>query len=178
MGSLVENLLSVSRIEKGAFMVNPKPVEWTEILKATYDQLIVRAKEKNLTFTYDRPETKMTVFADKLRITEVVTNLLANAISYTPTNGSIRIWVEKTDKEVITHIQDTGEGIAKDALPHLFTKFFRVSGVLSQGSKGTGLGLYISKAIVEKHNGKIWVESESGKGSTFSFSLPLSDVKV
>lgn len=178
LGSLVENLLSVSRIEKGAFMVNPKPIDWNDILKNTFDQLIVRAREKNIQLTYEEPQTKIMVLADKLRITEVVTNLLANAISYTPTNGSVRLWVEQNKNEVITHITDTGEGIAADALPHLFTKFFRVSGVLSQGSKGTGLGLYISKAIVEKHNGKIWVDSQVGKGSTFSFTVPVSEMKV
>ncbi len=173
LGSLVENLLSVSRIEKGAFSINPKPVDWGAIVKTTFDELVVRAREKNLTFTCEQPSQTITVAADKLRITEVVTNLLANAISYTPAQGSIKVWLETNEKEVITHIQDTGEGIAADAIPHLFTKFFRVSGVLSQGSKGTGLGLYISKAIVEKHNGKIWVDSVQGKGSTFSFSLPI-----
>lgn len=175
LGSLVENLLSVSRIEKGAFSVNLKPVDWNSIVKPTFEQLIVRAKEKNIKLTYDEPAQTIIVLADKLRITEVVTNLLANAITYTPASGSVRLWMEIKGNEVLTHITDTGEGIAADAIPHLFSKFFRVSGVLSQGSKGTGLGLYISKAIVEKHNGRIWVESEAGKGSTFSFSTPIYD---
>ncbi len=175
LGSLVENLLSVSRIEKGAFSVNLKPVDWNSIVKPTFEQLIVRAREKNITFTYEEPSQSSIVLADKLRITEVVTNLLANALSYTPSGGSVRLWIETKDKEVITHITDTGEGMDADAISHLFTKFFRVSGVLSQGSKGTGLGLYISKAIVEKHNGRIWVESEPGKGSTFSFTTPIYD---
>ena len=78
-----------------------------------------------------------------------------------------------TEREVITHIQDTGQGIPNDALPRLFTKFFRVSGKLEEGSKGTGLGLYISKAIVELHKGRIYVETELGKGSIFSFTLPI-----
>lgn len=178
LGSLVENLLSVSRIEKGAFTVNLKPVDWNDIIRITTEQLTVRMQEKKLSFTYEEPTKKIMVLADKLRITEVVTNLLANAISYTPAAGSIRIFLEFNDHEVITHIQDTGEGIAEEALTHLFTKFFRVSGVLSQGSKGTGLGLYISKAIVEKHNGKIWVDSKVGKGSTFSFTLPIYNETV
>lgn len=173
LGSLVESLLSVSRIEKGAFTVNVKPIDWNTIIKSTIEELLVRVQEKKQTFTYEEPQQKIMVVADKLRITEVLTNLLANAISYTPVQGAIRIWIELNATEVITHIQDTGEGIAEEALTHLFTKFFRVSGVLSQGSKGTGLGLYISKAIVEKHKGNIWVESTVGKGSTFSFSLPL-----
>ena len=73
----------------------------------------------------------------------------------------------------MTHIQDTCQGIPKDATVHLFTKFFRVSGKLEQGSKDTGLGLFIAKSIVEMHNGRIWVNSELGKGSIFSFSLPV-----
>ena len=73
---------------------------------------------------------------------------------------------------VITHITDTGQGIPTEAQNHLFEKFFRVSGILEQGSKGTGLGLYISKEIIELHHGEIWVESKEGSGSTFSFSIP------
>ncbi len=86
-----------------------------------------------------------------------------------------RDWMEKIGNELITHIQDTGQGIPKEALPNIFTKFFRVSGILEQGSKGTGLGLYIAKSVIQLHKGKIWVNSEFGKGSTFSFSLPCTN---
>ncbi|HLD11540.1 MAG TPA: ATP-binding protein, partial [Patescibacteria group bacterium] len=105
----------------------------------------------------------------------VLHNLLSNAISYTNPGGKVTVKIETNPYEVITHITDSGIGIPKEALPRLFTKFFRVSGVLEQGSKGTGLGLYISKAIIEMHHGRIWVQSEEGKGSTFSFAIPIAN---
>lgn len=173
---LVENLLNVSKIERGIFNVNLESADWVEIVQQTFDQLIERAKEKNLEFTFVKPETPLPkIMVDKLRIVEVISNLLSNAIAYTPPGGKIQLSIELSPdkKEIITHIKDNGEGIPKEAIPHLFTKFFRVSGKLEQGSKGTGLGLYISKEITQMHHGKIWVESELGKGSVFSFSLPL-----
>lgn len=172
--SLVENILSVSRIERGVFSMSPEPLDWDPVVEKTVSEFTQRAKERNIKLTYTKSETKLPkVFADKLRVVEIINNLIANAISYTMNGGKIKVWTERKGKEVITHIQDTGVGIPKEALQHLFTKFFRVSGKLSQGSKGTGLGLYIAKSITEMHHGKIWVESEPGKGSTFSFSLPV-----
>lgn len=173
--SLVENLLNVTRIERGVFTAALKPIPWLPIVQQAIEELSGRAKDKNIAIEYipshvDIPD----VAADPLRITEVIDNLIANAISYTQVGGHIKVWIECDNQEVITHIQDNGEGIPKEALHKLFTKFFRVAGALAQGSKGTGLGLYISKAIVEMHHGRIWVESELGKGSTFSFSLPIA----
>ncbi len=101
-------------------------------------------------------------------------NLLANAITYTQPGGKVDVTCWQEGDFIITKISDTGQGIPKEAMKRLFTKFFRVSGVLEQGSKGTGLGLYISKAIVEMHRGKIWAESELGKGSQFYFSIPVA----
>ena len=91
---------------------------------------------------------------------------------YTNEGGQIIVVAEEKNNFLQVSITDTGEGIPEDALPKLFTKFFRVSGNVSDGAKGTGLGLFISKSIVELHKGKIWVTSEAGKGSTFTFILP------
>ena len=171
---LTENLLNVSRIEKGTLNASPTRLNWVPLAKQVTEGFIQRAKEANLSLTFLPPTQNIPdVSADKIRITEVLSNLLANAISYTPPNGSIKVSIDINGNEVITHVTDTGKGIPKEALPKLFTKFFRVEGALGEGTKGTGLGLYISKAIIELHHGKIWVESEFGKGSTFSFSLPL-----
>lgn len=172
---LVENLLNVSRIERGALSLHAEPIHWASFLKDHIEMLSDRAREKNISVTLREPaDQAISVMADKFRIGEVVTNLLANAINYTPPDGAVTISMEKSDAEIITHITDTGEGIPREALPHLFTKFFRVSGILEKGSKGTGLGLFISKSIVEMHQGRIWAESEVGKGSTFSFTLPVT----
>lgn len=175
---LIENLLNVSRIEKGAFTVSLSSIDWNAQLQEIVNQFLPRAKDKDITLTYVRSTSNLPfVLADKLRITEVISNLLSNAIYYTSQYGRITVWLEQQNDMIVTHVQDTGQGIPEDAIPHLFTKFYRVAGKLSQGSKGTGLGLYISKVIIEMHHGKIWVASELGKGSMFSFSLPIAKQK-
>lgn len=172
---LVENLLNVSQIERGSVTLQLTQMQWTDIVRNATIDLQSRAKDKNIILTFIEPTTRLPlVYVDKLRITEVINNLIANAINYTEIGGKVTVWLESKNNEVITYVQDTGVGIPKEALPNLFTKFFRVSGVLEHGSKGTGLGLYISRSIIEMHHGKIWVDSELGKGSTFMFSLPTT----
>lgn len=171
---LVETILSASRIEKGAFTITTEPIDWKPVVEQIVDSFQERAHDKHIELNFNKQTPiQAKVFADKLRLGEVVTNLLSNAISYTREGGSVNVEIEETPDNIITHITDNGEGIPAAAIPHLFTKFYRVMGKLEQGSKGTGLGLFISKAIIEMHNGKIWVESELGKGSTFSFLLPV-----
>jgi PAS domain S-box-containing protein len=170
---LVENLLNVSQIERGTITLHVAPIDWKETVVHSVEDLQSRAKDKNITLNFiDNAKEIKPVYADKLRITEVLNNLVSNAINYTDPGGTVTVWLESNEEEVTTYVKDTGIGIPAEALSHLFTKFFRVSGPLEQGSKGTGLGLYISKSIVEMHHGRIWVESELNKGSTFMFSLP------
>ena len=177
LASLVENLLSVSKIEKGAMKLEQEETDWKEVLEENFNNFIPLAKEKNIKFTLNNLDDLPKVFVDKFRVGEVISNLIANAINYTKTGGSVTVSAEANEKEVTTRVKDTGQGIPERAIPKLFTKFFRVSGVLEQGSKGTGLGLYISKAIVDMHKGRIWVESKIGIGSTFSFTVPLASIE-
>lgn len=175
LAALVENLLSVSRIERGSLQIQLQVTDWGGILEEAYNNFLPQAKERKVGFTYVKPKQKLPlVLVDKFRISEVISNLISNALNYTPAGGSVEVSVEANATEVTTHVKDTGPGIPPSAIPKLFTKFFRVSGVLEQGSKGTGLGLYISKAIVDMHKGRIWVESELGKGSVFNFTVPVS----
>lgn len=173
LGNLIENLLNVSRIERNTFTADLKIIDLKETIKNAVDSLTQQAETRSqkLDLTIHEPLPK--VFADAFRIRQVLVNLIANAITYTPEKGQIRVEVKQVDDFLEVRVIDTGEGIPKEALPKLFTKFFRVSGVLEQGSKGTGLGLYISKSIIELHKGKIWAESEFGKGSAFIFQLPI-----
>lgn len=172
--ALVENLLNISRIERGALTLTIEKVQWEDVVKRVVREHIIPASQKGLDLKFIEPAKKLPLVAvDIFRISEVLNNLVSNAIAYTP-NGGVTVTCEYKGEEVITHVSDTGTGIPKESLPKLFTKFYRVSGLLEQGSKGTGLGLYISKAIVEKHHGKIWVESELGKGSRFSFSISIA----
>lgn len=173
---LVENLLNVSRIERGAVEFAPTQIDWIDTAGQVIEDFKQRATEKNITLAFVPPPEKISLIkADKVRIIEVLSNLLANAINYTFPSGKVTVAIENKGSEVWTSVSDTGRGIPKDAIPHLFTKFFRVSQGLTsdQNSHGTGLGLYISKAIVDMHKGKIWVNSQEGKGSTFTFTLPL-----
>ena len=169
----VENLLNITKIERKTMRLSAKSLDWVQSVKAYTALLYETAKQKDITITVQETVPIPNVFADPLLMEEVISNLVQNAINFSPAGSIITITFEKNEGEVITHIQDTGEGIPKDAISHLFTKFFRVEGTLEQGSKGTGLGLYISKSIVELHKGKIWVESEPKRGSTFSFTLPV-----
>ena len=174
LASLVENLLSVSRIERGKMKIEKSQVDLLELLTEVVSTHEDQAKQKKIKLKLIKPDEKLPkISVDRFRISEMVSNLVGNALTYTDGGGSVTVSVEKKDNEIITEVADTGQGIPEEALPKLFTKFFRVSGVLEQGSKGTGLGLYISKAIVEMHKGRIWVKSTLGKGSTFKFSLPL-----
>lgn len=173
--SLVENLLNVTKIEKGTLRIEPQAVDWTDYIRGIISEMSEQARQKQLDLLFTVPKVNLPkVLVDKTRIGEVLSNLLSNAITYTPAKGRITVWAENNGREVITHVADTGIGISKEALPKLFTKFFRVSGSFEAGIKGTGLGLYIAKAIIEAHRGRIWVESETSKGSIFSFSLPTS----
>ncbi|MDP2720742.1 MAG: PAS domain S-box protein [bacterium] len=176
LAALVENLLSVSRIERGAMKIEAVAQNWKSLLQELVSNYVPLSKEKGINLSLNCSADLPPVLVDKFRISEVVSNLLGNALNYTKAGGSVEISSQYDPKagKVATTLTDTGQGIPASALPHLFTKFFRVSGVLEQGSKGTGLGLYISKAIVNMHGGDIWVDSTLGKGSRFSFTIPVA----
>ena len=174
LAQLIENLLSVNKIERESLTVRIEPLDYAAVLEKTVEDIQYQAKLKNITLTLRMQTDMPKVMADSLRIVEVINNLVANAIHYTNPNGSILVSTKVSPSEVTTCVEDTGIGIPKEALPHLFNKFFIVSSNLQAAEKGTGLGLYISKSIVEKLGGKIWVESEIGKGSKFYFSLPTA----
>ena len=172
--TLIDNLLDVSKIEKGSLTLELKKDCWEDLLTEVVASFKDYAAQKEIKLALNLPKQKLPyVWIDKFRISEVLTNLLSNAVNFTSRGGAVSITASYKKGEVVTEIEDTGTGIPEEALPKLFTKFYRVSGILSEGSKGTGLGLFISKAVVELHKGKIWVKSEFGKGSTFSFSLPI-----
>lgn len=174
LASLVENLLNVSRIERGGLTINMQMLDWLELVKSIVNDHKARAGEKFITLEFVQPQTAIPqIRADRLRMGEVLSNLLSNAIKYTEPHGKVNVSIELNNKEVTTNVSDTGHGIPPEMQPYLFSKFFRVNNKLEYGTKGNGLGLYITKSIVELHHGKIWVKSELGKGSTFSFSLPL-----
>jgi signal transduction histidine kinase len=125
--------------------------------------------KKQLTIKKAIPEDIGLLWADKDKVTQIIVNILSNAIKYTPSGGNIAITLSSNDNEMRFEISDTGSGLAKKDIDKLFNKFERI---FSEKQEGTGLGLSIAKDIVELHKGKIWVESEIGKGSRFIFTLP------
>jgi PAS domain S-box-containing protein len=172
---LVTNLLSVNKIERDQISVSIAPVDYQIILQKAVEDMQNQAKQKNITLILKEGMTPIPkVLADPIRLVEVINNLLANAINYTNAGGSINVYTKFELNEVATVVEDSGIGIPKEAIPHLFTKFFRVSNKNQQAAKGTGLGLYISKSIIDKIGGRIWAESEMGKGSKFYFTLPIA----
>lgn len=174
LSALIENLLSVSNIEKGSVKIVKKPEEWGQLLENNIELFRNRASIKNQKIIFEKRKEQVAVSVDALRIGVVITNLLTNAINFTPNGGIITIEYHKKADTILTSIKDTGIGIPHDAQTHLFEKFYRIGGKLEGGDRGTGLGLFITKSILHMHNGKIWVKSTPGKGATFFFTIPIS----
>jgi len=172
LNGLISNLLDVSRIERGALALDMQKVDIAQIIQRVIKDSQVLARDKQITLAYDGPQSDCLVYGDEMALREVVTNLLSNAIKYTGENGRVTIRLQKQAGRYNVSVEDTGIGIPKRALPHLFTKFYRVHGGLDSGSTGTGLGLFITKSILGRHNGTIAVDSKEGVGSTFTFTLP------
>jgi len=180
LATLVKDLLSVSRIEAGRMQLDLQRVEIDHQIEQALDQLHFLAEEKKLALNFEKPaEPLPSVLADKDRVIEILINLIGNAIKYTAQGSvTIKILPDLHDKFVTVEIRDTGLGMSKEAQAHLFGKFYRVSTPETTGIMGTGLGLYITKSIVEKMGGTIEVESAPGKGSIFSFTLPVFQVQT
>lgn len=167
---LISNLLDMSRIEAGVMKVDPAPVRLGRLMKTAAErtQHMTELHRVLVDWRSDR-----LVMADAPRVLQVVTNLLANAVKYSPEGGDIRIGQRVGTGWLEVSVADQGVGIPPRELPKVFDRFHRVEGEISRRVGGTGLGLAISKGLVEAHGGRIWVESEPGVGSVFTFTLPL-----
>jgi signal transduction histidine kinase len=138
---------------------------------------LAQNKFQNLLFD-SRIKEGVFVFADKVRLIDAIDNLISNAIKYTPKGGSILVTLELTNNRIRLKVNDEGPGIKKEEQGKLFGKFQRLSARPTGGESSTGLGLYITKQVIELHDGRIWVESEYGKGSSFAIELPLNSFKT
>lgn len=174
---LVNDFLNSSRIERGKITVQPKQIDIVPIVNTLIKQIEPIAKKKNLQLSLSPLPEKLMVYTDSDKIQQVITNLIDNAIKYTKA-GSIKFDVKVDDKKAVFSVTDTGAGISEEKQESLFTKYYQVSGgtkkVIEGQGTGLGLGLYISRLIVEGCGGKIWVESRPGHGSRFNFTLPLA----
>jgi len=171
---MVNEFSEISRLESGALKLDAKPLHIDNVISEVIVSLrpLIEAKEINLTI--EVPPDLPQVWGDRTRIIQILTNLVTNAYKYTPEGGQIAITTQWVDDTVQVNVADTGIGVAPQDQEKLFTRFFRADDPGVRRVAGTGLGLSITKSIVEMHGGRIWVESQLGKGSTFSFTLPLA----
>lgn len=173
--NIMETILAASNIEKSAGQSIVEDVQIEEVIAKILYDFNLAASEKKIDLQFDRPLNQLpAVSVDPRKLYDVLSNLIGNAIKYTQIGKvTIRCEFNKSNESVTTYIQDTGPGIPIDSIPKLFNKFYRVGGELERGSKGTGLGLYITKKLIEQMQGTIKVKSVLGAGSTFYFSIPI-----
>ncbi|MCL4303809.1 MAG: HAMP domain-containing protein [Anaerolineae bacterium] len=172
---LVNDLQELSRVEAGAFKLDCHPLAISDLIQRTTTHLRPQFEEKSVSLNLNLPPNLPPVLADHDRISQVLLNLLGNALQYTPGGGTVTISAAIQQPELIISISDSGIGIPAEHLPHLFNRFYRVDKSRSRAGGGSGIGLTIAKHLVEAHGGHIRAESAGeGKGSTFSFALPLT----
>ncbi len=176
MSGLISDLLDVSRIEAGRLELELKSVPLRELVREVVADF--RPISTHHVIECDEPAEEVIVQGDRGRLAQVLTNLLENAIKYSPTGGLVRVMVSRGPSEVVVSVADSGIGIPADQQVHLFERFFRARNAPISGFGGLGLGLYICRDIVERHGGRIWVESKVGTGSTFRFTLPVVSARA
>lgn len=173
LSRLVDDLQELSRVESKAYSLDVRSVSVSSLVQTTLKRLSPQATAKRITLHSNLPADLSLIHADEDRITQVLVNLTANAIQYTPEDGEVTLSAARHGDEIHISVKDTGIGIPQEHLANIFTRFYRVDKSRSRNAGGgSGIGLTIARHIVEAHGGKIWVQSGGeGKGSTFSFSL-------
>ncbi|OGO40963.1 MAG: hypothetical protein A2W36_00900 [Chloroflexi bacterium RBG_16_58_14] len=171
--ALINDLLDLGRIEAG-FDAGKETISLAAVIEYTVDAFQGRLREKSLILKSEVQKDLPTVFGNPVRLRQLLSNLLANAIKYTPPFGEVYLRALLEGDQILLQVRDSGIGIPSSDLPYIFDRFYRASNV-SMDIPGTGLGLAIVRSIVDNHHGRIWVESKSGEGTTFSILLPVSD---
>ena len=174
LSSLINDILDISRIESGTLEIRHEPIDYRRIVSDTLRLMKAAADEKQISLDAALPETLPAVRGDADKVTQVLANLVSNAIKYTPEDGWVKVSLEVVgEASVTTCVADSGIGIRPEDQKKLFQKFFRADNTSTREAGGTGLGLVIAKTLIELLGGTIWVESEAGRGSRFFFTLPL-----
>jgi signal transduction histidine kinase/CheY-like chemotaxis protein len=174
LSHLIDDLLDTEKMESGSVQLNRTRVNLVNVVEECLETVSMLAKNKGLELRWKPPAASVEVYGDRLRLLQVLMNLLHNAIKYTP-KGHIEVELESTDFSRILRVRDTGVGLTEEEQRRIFEKFYRTRSGLSSSESGTGLGLTIVRGLVEAHGGQIVVESEAGKGTVFSVSLPISE---
>jgi two-component system phosphate regulon sensor histidine kinase PhoR len=172
---LIENLLNLSKLDNETEVFNFEPAHGNEILKAVVELVAPRAESHSVDLQYQPCQDQWWINAEHHQIRAALTNIVDNAVKYTPGNGRVSVSAEIDRGLVKIKVADTGVGIKDEDLPHIFDRFFRVKEKATRQVTGSGLGLSLVKKVVEAHNGFIDVTSEKEKGTTFTVSFPLVD---
>ncbi|MEK7191943.1 MAG: HAMP domain-containing sensor histidine kinase [Patescibacteria group bacterium] len=173
LSTMVDDVMNLSKMESGRLEYKIEQVDLTELLSQQIAKAEPVGMAYNVKIFLEPASGKPMVNGDRKKLEIVFSNLIGNAIKYNNSGGTVSIKIEPKEKELLVSVKDTGKGIPPEAISKLFGKFFRASNVENLPISGSGFGLYIVKKIVEKHGGKIWAESELGKGSAFFVALPL-----
>jgi histidine kinase len=176
LGRLVDDLQEISRVEAHAYQMDVRPLAVSTLVQTVARRLHLPFEEKRIALTLDLPADLPPVLADEDRLIQILTNLMANALQYTPPAGAVKVAARHENGFVHFSVQDTGVGIPPGHLDHIFDRFYRVDKSRSrQAGGGSGIGLTIARHLVEAHGGRIWAESAGdGQGSTFQFTIPFA----
>lgn len=175
MSSLIGDLLDLSKIESGQFPMNVTDFDITELMRTILINFMTKIEEKHIHVTANIPEDKVTVLADVSRISQVLTNLIDNAVKFCDENGSLKIWTYESDGRIHINISNSGTVISEDDIPYVFDRFFKADKSHNRKAGGTGIGLSIVKNIIQQHGEKIWVNSHHGVGTVFTFTLRIKE---
>jgi two-component system phosphate regulon sensor histidine kinase PhoR len=172
LNRLLDNLMNLTRMEAGKLTARPQPFKLGPVMRRVSELHQVNTKDHS--FVLDVRADLPLVYADQDQVEQILNNLVSNAIKYSPSGGEItlRAWAE--GDQVVACVSDSGQGIARDEIPKLFKRYHRIQNRVTRKVSGTGLGLFITKTLVEAQGGSVWVESAPGKGSSFYFSLPTA----
>jgi signal transduction histidine kinase len=172
MSRIVESLLTISRLDAGEVKMDKSHLDLGELATSTAGEMKLLGEEKSIGLRI-HAETGVHVVGDRVRLQQVIVNLIDNSIKYTPAGGMIEVRVGREGDSAVLEVSDNGLGIPAHALPHVFERFYRADKARSRATGGAGLGLSIVKAICAAHNGEIKVSSQEGRGSRFRVELPL-----
>lgn len=171
---LINNLIDISKFDSGFIECKCKNENIVYVVEDIVHEVVDYAKEKNIELIFDTEEEEIISFIDKEKIERVILNLLSNAIKFTNENGKIEVYMKSDNNFIYISIKDNGIGISKEKIDHIFQRFYQVDNLLSRGSEGSGIGLCIVDEIIRMHGGKINIESEINKGTTFEIVLNVS----
>jgi signal transduction histidine kinase len=175
---LIADLLNVSRLRTGKFIIEPAPVNLAKVIGEEIGQLKEIAKSRGLALNYTQPKKFTDIMLDETKTRQVIMNFVDNAIYYTPAGGHITVELTETPTTIEMRVKDDGIGVPKSEQPHMFTKFYRAGNARKARPDGTGLGLFMAKKVIVAQGGSILFDSVEGKGSSFGFVFSKSKLAV